>query len=231
MQSQAELEEFLYIISHDFNAPLRHIREFTNLLVAKLDDGRLQEREKLYVDYIQDSVKEAEEMLSVLLKYSRLNTTPIEFTEFNLKKLTEETLNNYKDKIETLKALIQIKCDDDIKITADKNQIKILINELIDNALKFNSSERNPEININVKRQDGNIVFSISDNGIGGISHNLKDEVFKFFRKLNAKEEYKGAGMGLTMCRKITELHKGKIWVEASDKGGSCISFSILAQN
>lgn len=202
------------------------------MLIDKLSDGRLNDREKLYVEYIQDSVKETEGMLSALLKYSRLNTQPQEFAEIDLEKLIQGTVSTFRNEINYLGATINIECKGgDIKIVADENQIKMLISELLDNALKFHSSERKPEINISVAKDNNNILISVKDNGIGGIPDNLREEVFAFFRKLNPKEQYKGVGMGLTLCKKIAELNHGRVWLESSDNNGSTFLLSILAQN
>lgn len=214
-ESNKELEELIYIISHDLNAPFRHIKEFTGILMQNLnDDGRLNEREKTYADYISESVEEVQSMLAGLLEYSRLSTRPECKTNFNFKHLIEEATKEYKE-------YISISCADDIEIFASRKQIMLLVSKLIDNSVKFQAEGAVPKINIKVEKNKKHLTLSIKDNGIGGINDCHKDEIFRIFKKLNHKEAFNGDGLGLAICKKITELHQGKIWLDNSDSNGS----------
>lgn len=225
-----EIKEFLYVISHDFNAPLRHIREFTKILIQSLEKkDALSDKEKLYAKFIQEGVSEAENMLESLLQLSRINTKQskiedVNLSEIILKQLKKFVKNNSENNINITKNL-----DSNIKIKIDKRHISRVLKELLDNSLKFRDNNESLEIVISLTEdKDNNLaLFSLKDNGIGEINDKFKEDIFRIFRKLHPKDEFEGSGSGLTIARKIIEKYNGRIWLEDSDENGSEFKFTL----
>lgn len=214
-----ELEEFMYAFSHDFSAPLRHIREFSNLLIMKADD-RLEEEEREYAQILTKSVISAEQMVQGLLKLSRLNTRAEEFEDIELNDLLSQVTNDFSENN------AKINFSDLPKIRGERQQIKELFTQLIDNAIKFKKEDCEPEIQIFCSDNPKILKFSVTDNGIGMALEFAKD-CFTVFRKYHTNESIAGVGIGLTLCKNIVEKHKGKIWIESSSSQGTTVSFTL----
>jgi light-regulated signal transduction histidine kinase (bacteriophytochrome) len=214
-KKNTELDDFLYLFSHDFSAPLRHIREFTKLMLSSLE-GKLGEKELKYAYYINEGVKESEAMLADILRLSRINN-PEELQEVSLKKIISETAQKFQSPT----SIFTINSDDNIILVTEKYNFKILLNEIFNNAIKFNKSEI-IKVNIDVEQNNAEIKIAISDNGIGGVNKSQQVEMFKIFRKLNGKN-FQGTGVGLTICKKIMDKLNGEIKFEESNESGTKI--------
>ncbi|MEM7620029.1 MAG: ATP-binding protein [Pseudomonadota bacterium] len=222
-----EFEDFSYIVSHDLNAPLRYIREFGKLFVNRMEKkfgpGILSEEEKQFLDLIHENVSSVETRISALLQYSRLNTEEMPYEKTDCSQIVQKIKSNiladtdYADVIFDIDELPIIKSQ--IKRVAD------LFGYIIDNAIKFRSQDV-PKVSIRVKDADVNYLFSIEDNGIG-IEQKFSDEVFRIFRRLHSEDKYPGVGMGLTLSKKIIELHDGEIWIEPAQTQGSIVYFTL----
>ncbi len=214
-----ELEEFSYIVSHDLNAPLRHIREFSKLLMDSLE-GKISEEEKLYFRYVRDGTIQVESMIASLLDYSRLNTQSSDFKEFNLSKLTCEVL-------ESLHGEYTIKSDGLPEIfKGDEGQIFILIDNLLRNAIKFKKTGAKANINFSAEQNGSEWTFSISDDGFG-IPVNQMNNVFKIFKTINPNDGVAGTGVGLALCKKIVDRHGGNIWIDPDYADGTKVCFTL----
>lgn len=213
-----ELEEFTYIISHDLNAPLRHIREFSRLLVDRLEN-KANEEELEFLNYIEKSTSTLDSMLKTLLDYSRLNTHAENFSNFSFPNLIDDVLACYDRSCIALYHLPET-------LYADKNQIHLLFSQLIDNAYKFSSSERDLRITLRSEQQQERWLFSLTDNGIGLDPH-YHERVFDLFYRLHAEGTYPGIGAGLPLAKKIVERHEGKIWIENATDQGVCVKLLI----
>jgi len=220
-----EYEEFTYIVSHDFNAPMRHLREFSKLLVESLD-GKISDKEKMYVGFIEKSVLRNQAMLEALLQLSRLNTDAGEYITINCNDIVADIIKHKAKEIEEAGA--EITYSDLPLIHGEATQIKTLFYNLIDNALKFRRKDFTPLINITAEQNNEFWLFCIEDNGIG-IEKSMENKIFKLFRKLNADDEYSGVGIGLTLAKKITEVHGGKLWVECEQQKRSKFFFTLSA--
>ena len=226
-QLAEEFAEFAYIVSHDFNAPLRQIREFSRLLISKLEDklgDELGEAERKYANFIQDNIKNAESMLEGLLKYSRLNTRTSPYSDVNLTELIAEIRHILQRQLAECNA--EISCSSMPIIRGDYGQLKQLLYNLIENAIKFRKKNDIARIIIGAELQNDMWRIFIKDNGIG-IPYDMHDAIFTMFKRLNNDEPNSGSGIGLTICKKIVERHKGQISLESAINKGSIFYITL----
>ncbi|RYY86222.1 MAG: PAS domain S-box protein [Chitinophagaceae bacterium] len=218
-----ELEQFTSIVSHDLQEPIRTIKSFLQLIEAKLKDGEKQDLE----NYIAKSINAADrmrELIHNLLHYSQLSKDELIRGDVQVYDLLQEVLQNLKTTIERSKARIAIESEVET-IEGDRVQLVQLLQNLVSNALKFTKSE-SPSIRIRVREVDGNVQFSVSDNGIG-IQKGDLNKVFEIFRRLNTENKYPGTGIGLAICKKIVDRHNGRIWPESEPGKGTTFYFTI----
>ncbi len=218
-----EYEEFAYIVSHDLNAPLRHVREFTRLLIGCQQDN-LTEEEQEYVRFLEQSLSKLDDMQEALLVFSRLNTQarPKEKTDMN--RLVQDVVSDMKQSFE--------KYDVDLNVSnlpflnVDGRQVKVLFTHLLDNALKFHKSDEvKRRVSICAVEQGDVWLFELKDNGIG-ISDKYSTSVFRLFKRLEP-DKYSGIGAGLTLAQKIVHWHKGEILIQSEPSVGTSIFFSL----
>lgn len=211
---QTDLDELIYIISHDLNAPLRHVKSFNKLLINKLGD-KVGEEEQEYVDYIDSAIVKMQDMISALLQYSRLKSSETA-SEFDIELLVKEVCSDYQAQLEESEASFQISSLPKA-FKGNEKQIRALISHLIDNAIKFRVENQPLKIHVTGEQLDDKLLLTVLDNGIG-IPKHYHEKVFKLFVRLNS-ENYPGIGAGLTLARKIVELHNGTIAIEPSETG------------
>ena len=217
-----EMNQFTYIVSHDLQAPLRMVTGFLDLLGKKYGD-KLDESAKQYIGYAVKGASKMRSLVLDLLEYSRL-TPAGEFAEVDLDMIMKEAKEKYQSFIEETGAMIS--SDHLPVVKANKKQMAQLFQHLLENALKFRSKAV-PEINITLKKGKGFWVIGVTDNGIG-IDPAFAEKIFIIFRRLhNDDAGYAGTGIGLALCKKITELHGGEIWVEPAGENGSSFYFSL----
>jgi len=221
-RSNEDLQQFAYIASHDLQEPLRMVASYTELLKRRYH-GKLDDDANQFIDYAVDGVKRMTSLIRDLLAYARAGETPLE----RLKPLQpEETL---KTVLQNLKVTIAdvgavITHDPLPSVEFDGMRLSQLFQNLLVNAIKYRG-ERAPKIHISARTTGEEIVFSITDNGIG-IDPQYADQIFGIFKRLHGRE-YDGTGIGLAMCKKIVERHGGRIWVESKLGEGSTFLFSI----
>ena len=220
----SEYEDFAYVVSHDLNAPLRHVREFTRLLVGARNDN-MSEEEQDYVRFLETSLKKLDDMQQALLKFSRLNTRAAPKTQTDCNIVVTRALKDLEESIE--KHCPAIECAELPTVNADANQLQILFHNLIDNALKFHEADAGKrKIQINATDQGDSWLFEVKDNGMG-IPEKYQDEVLRLFRRLNP-ENYEGIGAGLTIAHKIVQRHGGELLIESNDgEQGTSVFFNI----
>lgn len=220
--SNNELEQFAYITSHDLQEPLNTITGFTKLLEKQLQ-GRLDNKQEMFMKFIIDSSKRMSTLIKSLLDYSRLGKST-EITDVDCNKLLQTVIDDLAGTITIAEA--KINADELPVIKGYKTELRVLFQNLISNAIKFRKKNETPAINISVTNHSNEWIFSINDNGIG-IDMKYKERIFQIFQRLNAREEYEGEGIGLAHCKKIIELHKGNIWIESFVDVGTTVYFSI----
>ncbi len=227
-RSNAELEDFAYIASHDLQEPLRAISGYTKLLQAEYLT-QLDSTAHEYMDFVIDGTKRMQGLIEDLLTYSRVNTYEQVFSKVDCNSVVLEAITNLQTSIEESGANIiyqNLPC-----LTADRSQLVQLFQNLLSNAIKFRHPDIAPKITIQAKflSDTRQWLFSLEDNGIG-IKPQYYDRIFKIFKRLHTQREFSGTGVGLALCRKIVERHDGKIWVE-SQLGNSSVFFFTLSDS
>jgi PAS domain S-box-containing protein len=222
VKSNAELEQFAYVASHDLREPLRTVSSYVQLLQNRYAD-KLDKQANEFIDFTVDGVKRMDQLINDLLSYSRVSRIDQEFETVNLEDTMEIVKVNLRDIIQKNNAVIT--SDPLPEVKAIKLQMVQLFQNLLSNAIKFRS-ERTPVIHIGVKKQKLKWEISVHDNGIG-IDEKYKEKIFVIFQRLHSRKVYQGTGIGLAICKKIAERHGGKIWVESEPGKGSTFYFTI----
>jgi PAS domain S-box-containing protein len=221
-QSNAELEQFAYVASHDLQEPLRMVASYVQLLERRYK-GKLDSDADEFISYAVDGANRMRGLIDDLLTYSRVSRLGKPFEPVDLKATMEIVLSNLQASIKDANAVIT---HDKLPIIqADSGQMTQLFQNLIGNAIKFHGKEK-PRIHISAKTQEEEYLFSIKDNGIG-IDPKYIDRLFKIFQRLHTKQEYPGSGIGLVICKKIVERHGGRIWLESRLEKGSTVYFTL----
>jgi PAS domain S-box-containing protein len=224
-RSNAELEQFAYIASHDLQEPLRMISSYTQLIGRRYKD-KLDADGEEFIEYAVDGATRMQDRIQALLTYSRVGTRGKEFEPIDCEDVLNEALSNLQVAIKKSEA--SITHDPLPTVPADGTQMVQLFQNLIENGIKF-QDEKKPEVHVSAKEQDEEWLFSFRDNGIG-IDPEYSDRIFLIFKKLHAKGEYAGTGVGLALCKKIVERHGGRIWVESELGKGATFYFTILKE-
>lgn len=218
-----ELEQFVYIASHDLQEPLRTITSFTELLEKKYGDNLDKDATK-YMNFIIEATERMRQLIKGLLDYGRIGRNP-KYIEVDCNDLLKEIKIDLADSISKSKAEIIVGNLPLIK--AYETELRLLFQNILSNAIKFQRPGNSPQISINAVQQNGYWKFSISDNGIG-IAENYSNRIFKIFQRLHDRDQYEGTGIGLAHCSKVVELHGGEIWVDSNDqRQGSTFHFTI----
>lgn len=223
-KSNASLEQYAFIASHDLRAPLQNVVNFSNLLTRELKKDK-DEKKLVYANFIIDSVKRMQDTTKDLLNFSTASHKALEYKPTNIKTLLNEVLEDINTIIKKTDANIETS-NLPLKAYVDDTLFRQLLQNLISNAIKFVPEERNPEVRIFAKRGREKFTFCIRDNGIG-IPNESKEKVFGLYKRLHSQHEYRGTGIGLALCKKIIEKHKGNIWVEDNLEYGSTFIFEI----
>jgi PAS domain S-box-containing protein len=220
--SNTDLENFAYVASHDLQEPLRMVSSFLRLLEKKLE-GQLDETNRRYIDFAVDGADRMKQLINALLQYSRVGTNKDAFivTDLNasmgyLKRVLNSEITKKKANIILQPMPV---------VMANKTLINELFLNLVNNALKY-CKAKEPIVEIGFAENNHQYTFFVKDNGIG-ISPEYFDKIFIIFKRLHGKDEYSGTGIGLALCKKIVDIHRGKIWVESELDMGSTFFFTI----
>lgn len=223
-RSNAELQDFAYIASHDLQEPLRAITGYTKLLKLEYSD-RFDSTAQEYMDFVTDGTKRMKSLIEDLLTYSRVGTREQIFSMVDCNEVVEEAIANLQSLIEEAKATVTYQ--DLPRLSADRTQMLQLFQNLLGNAIKFRRQNILPKITIRAEYvAEKQWLFKVIDNGIG-IKADYFERIFKIFKRLHTHREFIGTGVGLALCRKIVELHGGKIWVESELDRGSTFLFTL----
>jgi PAS domain S-box-containing protein len=221
-RSNAELEQFAYIASHDLQEPLRAIGGFTGLIGSEYK-GKLDANADKYIRFIVEGVARMQTLIDDLLSYSRVGRQSLSIQPVDLKQTVANVLKNLEPRIREKSAKVLI--EDMPVVQADEIQMEQLFQNLIGNALKFTGAE-SPQVTVSSSRKDNVWVISVKDNGIG-IDPRFSERIFVPFQRLHERSRYPGNGIGLTICQKIVERHNGRIWVESHPGSGANFLFTI----
>ncbi|MBN1995467.1 MAG: PAS domain S-box protein [Anaerolineae bacterium] len=227
-RSNAELEQFAYVSSHDLQEPLRMVTSYVQLL-ARRYRGQLDNDADEFIAYAVDGASRMQQLINDLLAYSRVGTRGKDFAPTDCQATLEYTLRNLQPVIQECGATITR--DALPTVMADSLQLAQLFQNLIGNALKFRSQEP-PRIHISAEKNHHGAadewLFSVADNGIG-LEPEYAERIFIIFQRLHNREEYSGTGIGLAVCKKIVERHHGRIWVESQAGAGATFYFTLPA--
>ena len=220
--SNTELEQFAFVTSHDLQEPLRMVASYMQL-IEKRYKGKLDADADEFIGYAVDGAVRMKTMINDLLNFSRLGTKGKEAASTDCQLILSTVLTNLSMVIEETKS--EITSDPLPLVKGDEAQLVRLFQNLIDNAIKFRGGDA-PRIHISCKPQNGSYLFSIRDNGIG-IDPRYFDRIFIIFQRLHGTEQYPGTGIGLAMCKKIVDRHRGKIWIESEPGKGTTFYFTL----
>ncbi|TWI95542.1 PAS domain S-box-containing protein [Mucilaginibacter frigoritolerans] len=222
--SNAELEQFAYVASHDLQEPLRMITGFLTQIERKYGDT-LDEKGRQYINFAVDGAKRMRQIILDLLEFSKVGVLEDSLEEINVEELISDIMALYRKQIEEKKAKVLF--NNLPVISAYKTPLRQILTNLISNGLKYSKTGIPPQIKIECKEKQSHWQFSVSDNGIG-IESVYFDKIFIIFQRLHNRDEYAGTGMGLALVKKIVESRGGKIWIESAENIGSTFYFTIL---
>jgi signal transduction histidine kinase len=222
-RSNAELEQFAYVASHDLQEPLRKVASFCQLLQRRYI-GQLDARADQYIEFAVDGAKRMQALIDDLLAFSRVGRIERELTLVSCASALSQARVNLTAEIRKAGAVIE--STELPSVRAEFTLLTSLFQNLISNAIKFRAPDRPPRIRVAATRQGDDWLFSVTDNGIG-IEPEYADRIFVIFQRLHDRTAYAGTGIGLSMCRKIVEHYGGRIWLDTEYQGGAKFNLTL----
>lgn len=225
-RSNAELEQFAYVASHDLQEPLRKVASFCQLLDKRYGDV-LDDRGRQYIDFAVDGARRMQALISDLLAFSRVGRIGDAVERISLDTALDRALANLAVTLEDTGAHVD-RPEHLPEVDGDPLLLSMLWQNLVGNAVKFTRAGVEPRITITVDRRAETWQFSVQDNGIG-VPKQFADKIFLIFQRLHTREEYAGTGIGLALCKKIVDYHGGAIWLDTADTEGARFCFTLPA--
>ncbi|MFN8322741.1 MAG: ATP-binding protein [Chitinophagales bacterium] len=221
-RSNADLETFAFVSSHDMQEPLRMISNYMQLL-KKRYAGQLDAQAEEYIEFANKGASNLQYLIRDLLAYSRITRTELKKVKVDMNELIREVIRNIQ--IEMKEKNVSVVYQDLCPLQADRNLLMLVVQNLLLNGVKYNQSAT-PEIQITCSAHDKEILYCFADNGIG-IKPEHQQRIFEPFHRLHSKNEYPGTGLGLSTCKKVIERLGGKIWIQSEENKGSKFYFSL----
>jgi PAS domain S-box-containing protein len=221
-RSNAELEQFAYVASHDLQEPLRMVSSYTQLIARRYGE-KLDGDAKEFMHYITDGAVRMKQLIEDLLAYSRVGTKGKEFKPLEVEAALKRATTNLRAAIDESGAAVT--WDPLPSIEGDEMQLAQVFQNLMGNALKFRGAAV-PRIHVSAAEQNAEWQITIADNGIG-IEPQYFERIFMLFQRLHTMGEYPGTGIGLAICKKVVERHGGRIWVSSTPGEGSQFHFTL----
>ncbi len=221
-RSNAELEQFAYVASHDLQEPLRAVAGSVQMLQLRYED-KLDERANEFITHAVEGATRMQSLLNDLLTYSRVGTRGQTFAPTDFNKVVKAVTDDLAVAVRENNAVIR--AAELPTLPADEVQMIQLFQNLIANAIKF-KGDNAPQIQVGAEDCGRHWQFSIEDNGIG-IDVQYADRVFVIFQRLHTRKEYPGTGIGLAICKRIVDRHNGKIWFESNENKGTTFFFTL----
>jgi hypothetical protein len=222
-RSNAELEQFAYVASHDLQEPLRKVASFCQLLERRYAD-QLDDRAKQYIDFAVDGAKRMQSLINDLLAFSRVGRTTECFAPVDLNELLRAAATDLSSRLDAEGGKVDI-ADGLPTVEGDRSLLGAVVVNVLGNAIKFRGDAA-PHVRVTVDDMDTMWAFRVADNGIG-IPEAYTERVFVIFQRLHGRDEYEGTGIGLALCRKIIEFHGGRMWVEPPTGSGTTVCFTL----
>ncbi|MBF0269727.1 MAG: PocR ligand-binding domain-containing protein [Alphaproteobacteria bacterium] len=223
-RSNAELEQFAYVASHDLREPLRMISSYIALLERRYG-AALDKEAHEFIAFAKDGAQRMDRLVLDLLEFSRVGRSQHPMVLVDVRKILEDAMANLSMSIRENAARIEI-AGEMPTITANAHELTRLFQNLIGNAVKYRHADRPPHIRVECKKAKSEWIFSVADNGIGIDSHYF-DRIFLIFQRLHSRKDFDGTGIGLAVCKKIVEHHGGRMWVTSVPGIGSTFSFAL----
>ena len=221
-QSNAELQQFAYVASHDLQEPLRMVASYTQLL-GKRYRGKLDQDADEFIGYAVDGATRMQRLIRDLLEYSRVGAERQSFEETDCELVFQQAMQNLSASVRERHA--EVTHDPLPTVQASPTHLIQVFQNLIGNALKF-QGDAPPKIHVGAKAIPDGWEFSVRDNGVGMPGDQL-DRIFAIFQRLHGQSEYPGTGIGLAICKRIVEKYGGQIWVESEPGKGSTFYFTL----
>jgi PAS domain S-box-containing protein len=221
-RSNADLEQYAYVASHDLQEPLRMVTGYCDLLQRRYK-GRLDKDADDFIDFAVEGANRMRALVQDLLAYARVSGESTQTEQVDCNQAFERALANLKGAVKDSNALVTSSRLP--AVNADASQIEQLFQNLIANSIKFRGAE-SPVIQLGAEGRNGSWLFSVSDNGIG-VETRHSERVFEMFQRLHRRQDYAGTGVGLAICKKIVERHGGRIWLKSQPGEGSTFYFTL----
>ncbi len=233
-RSNADLQQFAYVASHDLQEPLRMVGSYLQLIERRYND-KLDDTGREFMAFAVDGAQRMQQLIQSLLQYARVESRGQAFTLVNCNEALQNVRKNLGEAVSDTNA--KLICQTLPEVWGDSIQLGQVFQNLISNALKFHE-DNTPEVSISAIRTNEwkgpdhpgldrpGWLFSVSDNGIG-MDPQYAERIFVIFQRLHSRDEYPGTGIGLSLCKRIVERHGGEIWVESTPGKGTCFYFTI----
>jgi PAS domain S-box-containing protein len=222
-RSNAELDQFAYVASHDLKEPLILLSAYARMLAERHGDD-LDEEGRTFLGHVRDEATRMKSMIDDLLDYSRLQTRVDDSSSVELREVLDTALHTLEPRIEEADAKVEVQAALPV-VEGSPAQFERLFRNLIGNAIKFRGEDP-PVVRVSAERQNGGWLIAIADNGIG-VDPGKAGRIFDVFQRLHSQDQYAGTGMGLAICKRIVERHGGRIWVDPAPGGGSVFKFTL----
>lgn len=225
--ANAELEAFAHTVSHDLRAPLNGIQGFIELL--RTDYGeQLDEQAHEYINWISTSADNMANLINVLLEFSRSSRADIKPEEVDMSALAVEIVDDLKRSV--YKYPCQVYIQPGISVTADKRLMRVVLNNLLNNALKYSQKSASPKVILGMTELSGRQIMYVKDNGVG-FDMEKASHLFKPFIRLHSSTQFQGTGVGLSTVKRILDRHQGDIWYESAPGKGTVFYFTVDGKN
>lgn len=224
-RSNLSLQQFVHVASHDLREPINSILNFARLLRRESVTGDPARRER-FVDFIVRGGERLRDLVDDLLTYVRLDGQSIQANTVNLAEVAEDIRQSLADAVGRSGATLHVSALPVVR--GDRSLLGLLLQNLIDNAIKFRAAGQTPVVSVEAMQQGDELHLIVTDNGIG-IAHEFQQRIFDAFQRLHARSEYEGTGLGLALCRRIAQMHDGRLFVESSEGSGSRFVLALPA--
>ena len=224
-RSNADLEQFAYVASHDLQEPLRKVASFCQMLDQRYS-GQLDERADRYIAFAVDGAKRMQLLINDLLTFSRVGRTSEGFVTVDLAAIVARAWDGLEARVVESGGRLESDLDGCPDVHGDPRLLQMLLGNLLGNALKYRRADLAPVVRVTAEKEGPMLRVHVVDNGIG-IPAEYADKVFVIFQRLHPRDEYEGTGIGLALAKKVVEFHGGTIGLLPVPDGGACISFTL----
>jgi signal transduction histidine kinase len=224
-RSNADLEQFAYVASHDLQEPLRKVASFCQLLEQRYA-GQLDDRADQYIAFAVDGAKRMQLLINDLLTFSRVGRTSAGFAPVELATIVTKAWHGLDARVQESGGRLDAQLDGCPPVHGDAALLQMLLDNLIGNALKYHRDDVPPVVHVRAGTEGSMLRVDVADNGIG-IPEEYAEKVFVIFQRLHGRDEYAGTGIGLALAKKVVEFHGGTIVLRPSPGGGTCVSFTL----